>query len=98
MRQIINKLMARIDPGCKSIARTSSAALDRPLALKERFELFTHLMMCNFCRRYHHQLMAIHKVASGLSGEDGEASPQDLTLNHEARERIKRAIDQSNEH
>ena len=98
MRQLLHKLMARFDKGCESVSRISSASLDRPLSLKERLEFYTHLFMCDFCRRYHRQLIAIQKLTSGITHDERGDQPTTPGLNEEARERIKRAIDPSEEH
>ena len=98
MRQVLHKLMGRFDKGCESVSRISSASLDRPLSLKERLEFYTHLFMCDFCRRYHRQLVAIQKLTSGITHDDRGEQPTTHCLNEEARERIRRAIDPSAEH
>jgi hypothetical protein len=98
MRQFLHKLMARFDQGCAATSRVSSVSLDRPLSLRERLGLYTHLFMCDFCRRYHRQIIAIQKLTSGVTHDDGGEQPTPPGLNEEARERIKRAIDPSSKH
>ncbi len=98
MRQVFHKLMARFDQGCEAVSRTSSVSLDRPLSLKERLGLHMHLFMCDFCQRYHHQLIAIQKLAAEIPHDDRGDQSTTPGLNAEARERIKRAIDHSAEH
>jgi hypothetical protein len=92
------KLMTRFDPGCAAISHTSSVSLDRPLSLRERMELTTHLLICSFCRRYHRQLIVIQKLASGITLDDQSGQSMTPGLNEEARERIRRAIDPSTGH
>jgi hypothetical protein len=98
MRQVFNKLMARFDQGCEAVSRTSSVSLDRPLSLKERLGLYMHLLMCDFCQRYHRQLIVIQKLSSGITNDDRGEQPTTPGLSEEARERIRRAIDPSTEH
>ena len=97
MRQVLHKLMARFDKGCEAASRASSVSLDRPLSLRERLALYMHLFMCDFCRRYHRQLIAIQKLASGITHDDSSDQTTTPGLNEEARERIRRAIDPSTE-
>ena len=98
MRQVLQKLMARFDQGCEAVSRTSSVSLDRPLSLRERLGLYTHLFMCDFCRRYRRQLIAIQKLASGITHDGRGDQPTIPGLNEEARERIRRVIDPSAKH
>ena len=98
MKQVLHKLMARLDQGCEAVSRTSSASLDRSLSLRERLELYTHFFMCDFCRRYHRQLIAIQKLASGITHDGRDDQTTIPGLNEEARERIKRVIDPSTKH
>ena len=98
MRQVLQKLLARFDQGCEVVSHTSSVSLDRPLSLRERLELYIHFFMCGFCRRYHRQLIAIQKIASGITHDDRADQTTTPGLNEEARERIRCAIDPSTKH
>lgn len=98
MKQLIFKLMSRFDPGCETVSRTSSHSLDRPLTLKERLDLYLHFLVCSFCRRYHRQLVLMQKLASQVGSEDQSSEHQGPCLSPEAQERIKRAIDSSDNH
>lgn len=98
MRKLFNKLMARFDQGCATVSRTSSDVLDRHLSLRERLDFYMHLFICDFCRRYHRQMIAIQKLASGVSHAENTDQATMPKLDQEARERIRRAIDPSQEH
>ena len=97
MRQVLHKLMARFDQGCAAASHTSSVSLDRPLSPRERLGFYMHLLMCDFCRRYRRQLVAIQKLASGIDHDGNGDQPISPGLNEDARERIRRAIDPSSE-
>ena len=90
--------MARFDQGCATVSRASSDVLDRPLPLRERLDFYMHLFICDFCRRYHRQMIAVQKIAAGVSQDEGADQATTAKLDQAARDRIRRAIDPSREH
>ena len=94
MRQLMQRLMAKFDPGCASISRTVSVSLDRPLSLKERWQISLHMVICNFCRRYSRQLLAVKNLVSTLDQEELCAGTEPA-LSEQARERIRKSFESS---
>lgn len=78
---------------CRDASRLVSAAMDRPLSLRERLSLNSHLMMCSLCRRFQNQMHRLRHVAR-LSDHDAsnDGIVADAMLSPEARERISRSL------
>lgn len=74
--------MALVD--CREATQLTSAALDRPLTLRERVRLSVHRLLCAPCRLYRRQLDLLRSQAGKL-----DASAPDMRLNQHARERIR---------
>ena len=90
--------LARRLPTCKEIAPRMSESLDRRLSLGERITLNLHLWICVWCVRYMEQIRALRRISSHYDAaqiEDGIASTR-RSLSPEARDRIKRALEQKN--
>lgn len=51
---------------CKEATHVMSAAQERELGLRERIALRLHLLMCQGCTNYHHQLDLIRKACAHL--------------------------------
>jgi len=97
MRKLLQKLMARFDPGCATISRAVSDSLDRSLSLKERWDVALHMLICGFCRRYSRQLQVLKKLASGLDQQEESAGATSPALSDQARERIRKALESSDD-
>jgi hypothetical protein len=74
-------------PTCKDIAPLMSESLERPLALRERVVLKAHLAVCAWCEWYLRQIGELREAARGRP----ERGPG---LSDEARERIRRRLDE----
>lgn len=67
---------------CREASRIASEALDRKLTLQERINLRMHLFVCDMCRNFKQNIIALEqtmqRIASGdailepLSGQDRE--------------------------
>jgi hypothetical protein len=68
-----------------------SGSLDRPLNLLERLKLKLHLMICAWCSRYLRQIKLIGRV---LQLRADECDVPSVELSNEARERIRKSINQ----
>ena len=95
MRGLLQKLLAKLDPGCASVSRTVSDSLDRPLSLKERWDVAMHMVICGFCRRYGDQLQAMRKLFSDLDRQEESPAATGPSLSEHARERIRKALEAS---
>ncbi|MDA1139247.1 MAG: zf-HC2 domain-containing protein [Planctomycetota bacterium] len=51
---------------CQEAARLISDSLDRPLSLRERLGLRTHLLMCRMCARCREQMLFLRKAMNRL--------------------------------
>ena len=84
------KLLETLLPTCRQVSRLQSGLLDRPLSLPKRIGLRLHLLVCKWCRRYGKQIRFLHEAVHEHSEELNEV--QSETLSAEARERIKRRL------
>lgn len=57
---------------CKEVTELCSQELERPLRLRERVSLGTHLMMCSGCTNFRKQLKTIRQAMQAYA--DGKAS------------------------
>ncbi len=79
-----------LSPACREVVRAQSEQLDHPLPLLKRLGLRLHLLFCVWCRRYGRQIHLLHEQAKEHADTLTNAAPQ--TLSAEARERIKRKL------
>jgi len=82
---------------CKDASRLISERQDRPLGFRERLSLRMHLWMCVSCRRFERQL-ALMRQALRLPPRRAVDDAQGADLTPEARERIRKALAERNEH
>lgn len=94
----LRHLLHLLTASCEEIAELASQSLDREMPRLERFAIRLHLVYCSACRRYRRQLRLLRDASRRLASEwqnqlaaDDAASP---SLSPEARERLKRALDQ----
>lgn len=92
-RKRIQYWLARRLPTCRAIVPVLSQSLDRPLTLRERLTMRLHLWTCIYCTWYLEQIGMIGSECRG-HGEEPAPDPS-LTLSSEARDRIRRAIEES---
>jgi hypothetical protein len=57
---VVVRGLADLSPGCKTVTRLQSEALDRKLPLRQRLGLRGHLLLCQWCRRYGKQTSPGH--------------------------------------
>jgi hypothetical protein len=64
---------------CKQASQLISQSLDRPLALRERFALKLHLIICEYCKRFSQQVQtlrtAIHKMTNAIENDNSVEMP-----------------------
>ncbi len=76
---------------CKETARLSSESHDRSLTLRERVSLRFHLLRCQLCSRYAHQLKFLEDACSSVI-EELEGNTE---LSDDARDRIRERLKQT---
>jgi anti-sigma factor RsiW len=91
---IANWLGHRLLP-CTEITERLSNAFDRPLSTRERLEIWLHLRICDFCRRYAAQLNFLRDALRRREETVVLRSPP-ATLPPEARQRMKAAVEAGN--
>jgi hypothetical protein len=84
---------AALSPTCREAVRAQSEHLDHPLPPMKRLGLWLHLLVCVWCRRYGKQIDLLHDQARRHAEDLTAAAPR--TLTPEARERIKRKLQES---
>ena len=75
---------------CKEAARLSSESHDRSLTLRERVSLRFHLLRCQLCSRYAHQLKFLDNACSRVNEKLGG----NTELSNDARDRIRGRLKQ----
>lgn len=78
---------------CKQASQLISQSLEQPLAMRERFALKLHLLICKYCRRFRQQLQAIG-VALKLTARAIE-SDDTIKMPPEAKQRLIQSIESS---
>jgi anti-sigma factor RsiW len=78
-------------PPCTEITERLSNAFDRPLSTRERLEVWLHLRICDFCRRYAAHLNFL-RDALRRREETMVLRPPPAILSPEARQRMKAAL------
>jgi hypothetical protein len=72
---------------CRNMSQFISQALDRPLTLLQRLLLGIHLLGCPPCRRFRRAVRWLHQALP--------VAPSDVTLSPQARDRIRRALEEA---
>ena len=80
-------------PACDDLTALMSESLERRLSVRENLKLRLHFLICDCCKRYLGQLRVMHDAAR----KRPEETLPDATLSAEARERIRRALEQRDE-
>jgi hypothetical protein len=75
---------------CKHATRLLSQALDRKLALRQRLSLRLHLLLCDACTQFFHQLGLLRQAVRQFSSR--VEHDESLKLSDAARTRIAGAL------
>jgi hypothetical protein len=95
IKQSVVFWLARRLPNCKDVSLVMSQSLDRKLSWRESIEMKLHAAICVWCKRYLEQLHWMRSsVRSKRSGDEQPASVAAGGLNSEAKERMKRLLNQ----
>ena len=79
-------------PSCKEVSRLVSESMEMKLPLRKRIGLWIHLSMCRLCKGFARQLRVIQAAAKEHGESEDDTSLADATLSDDARERIRRAM------
>ena len=80
---------------CKDTSRLISEGQERQLSLKERISLRLHVWMCNNCRRFEQQIVAMRKIIQSEWAND--AATKNKQLSSKAQERIRQKLKENSE-
>lgn len=78
---------------CKKATTLISESMDRKLSVRERIALWSHLYLCNLCRRFRTNLKLLQKLVREIEYE--EPPPAEENLSDEAKERMRAAMKRS---
>ena len=81
-------------PSCQQTVQTISESMERQLSPVERLTTKLHVWICVWCQWYLEHLQLI-RTASRTQAEKAPEVMSDATLSNEARERIRRRLNQT---
>src|SRR5574341_990963 len=91
------KVMGKFVPSCDQVTLLVSDSMDEKLPLKSKLGVAIHLLMCKWCRRFKQQLQLIRTLVRNTPARtDGIHSHSPASLSAAAKERIERALSDSN--
>lgn len=82
---------------CRDTVRLASEALDHDLTIGQRLAGRIHWLMCPFCARFRQHLDFLRDAARRFEGQATGGDVDQANLSPEARARIQRALEQSND-
>ncbi len=77
---------------CKEVAHLASQALEAPLTWRQRRGVRLHLLFCRLCRCYVGHLRFLERAFKRARDSDSNCLSPDEQLSEQARERIRRAL------
>ncbi len=90
---IVTRLLSRMTPNCKEMARFLSEGMDRPLPIGTRIKMRLHLLICEACARYRKQLRAIRQaLGRHPDNPEGQRGSGVSPLSAEAKARLHQAL------
>ena len=75
---------------CKQATQVISQSLDRKLTLRERFVLKFHLIICNACKQFNQQLVALRSTFNKLTA--AIENDTDIKMPSETKNRLLETI------
>jgi len=88
----IIKLMDYLMLDCKEASFLISKNLDTNISLKEKIQLKSHLLYCDFCNRYHVQSKMIDDILKITPEKMNEKKLKDLHLDKEVKAKLKQRL------
>ena len=77
---------------CKEAIRLASETLDRPLSVRTRIALRTHLLMCSACRAVSRQMRALDSLIGDRFAHDVDSRAASPSSDLAARDRVRQAL------
>ena len=81
---------------CKDMTKLISDSLERKISVRQRMELWLHIMMCGMCRRFRSNIIELRKRVRGSKGllDQADLAPSPLPPATKARleEAVKRQL------
>jgi len=76
---ILNKLIEQLPLiPCQEATRLSSEAMERRLSIKEHFDLWTHLRVCDFCTQFVKQIHGLRGLLRKYQSQEEKKLPQNV--------------------
>lgn len=99
LRHSMRYWLLRRLPACEEIVKDISLSMDQRVSLATRLKVRIHLWICAWCQWYYEHLQLIRQAArvKGAAGSSDSTVPESQGGSHlsaEARERIKRSLNQ----
>jgi hypothetical protein len=82
--------IANHTPKCREVVKLLSQAMEVKLPITARFKVWSHFLICAWCRRYERQLWTLRKIASSVPEHVDHIYPK--ALSGSAKERLKQAL------
>ena len=76
---------------CKQASQIISQSLDRKLTLRERFALNFHLFICNACKHFNQQLIALRSTFKKLNASI--ENDTNIQMPSETKKRLLKSIE-----
>ena len=76
---------------CKQASQVISQSLDRKLSLRERFALKFHLLICNACKHFNQQLLAMRTSFKKLNASI--ENDTNIQIPSETKQRLLKSIE-----
>ena len=81
---------------CKDMTKLISDSLERKISVRQRMELWLHIMMCGMCRRFRSNIIELRKRVRRsktlLDQYDADAAPMPLATKARLEDAIKRQL------
>lgn len=91
---MIKRIWHFLNMPCEEVSHLVSEGYDRDLTRAERFAVRSHLVYCKACRRFRRHWDLLRKTLADVA-EGPEVPMAGPELSADAKDRIRRAIDQA---
>lgn len=77
---------------CKDMTKLISDSLERKISVRQRMELWLHIMMCGMCRRFRSNIIELRKRVSVSKGLLDQADIASAALPPATKARLEEAV------
>ncbi len=77
---------------CKDMTKLISDSLERKISLRQRMELWMHIMMCGMCRRFRTNIIALRRRVRGARSLLKESEIPNTPLPPATKTRLEEAV------